>query len=399
MKNRTSARSRKIKILLILFVTVFGLAQLYRPGLENPQVTGEIQAPENVRAILKRACYDCHSNQTDLRWFDKLQPAYSLVSSHVREGRDGLNFSIWDSLSKGDQKAKLFESINQVLAGAMPLESYTFVHRSAKLSAEDVGVLKNYVSTLIVANKPNDTVKSNGLNRQYSSYRSAMPSVKNLPKTLNGIQFMPDCKNWVPISTTERFDNGTMRIILGNDVATKAVEQGKSNPWPDGTVLAKVAWDQIEDGEGNVSSGEFKQVEFMIKDHKKYKDTKGWGWARFKTPKFLAYGKNISFTTECINCHRPVGDNDYVFTVPVKDITALSKSRNANGTQLKVFSSSINKKQHTMSTVYLDGDDKRMLTWKQKDDPHWYGAKVPGELISIKQLKSDNFTGRGSIMP
>ncbi|MBB5440465.1 hypothetical protein HDC92_004166 [Pedobacter sp. AK017] len=387
----------KIRILLVFCTIVCGLAQLYRPVLENPPVTGEINAPENVKAILKRACYDCHSNQTDLRWFDKLQPAYALVSSHVRDGRAGLNFSNWDSLAKGNQKAKLFESINQVISGAMPLKSYTLVHRSAKLSHEDVQVLKNYVSTFITPNKPGDTAKINALNRQYTSYSSLMPSVKNLPKTLNGITFMPDYKNWVPISTTQRFDNGTMRVILGNDVAIKAIKQGKTNPWPDGTVLAKVAWDQMEDEREKIETGEFKQVEFMIKDREKYKDTKGWGWARFKTPEFLAYGKTVSFTTECVNCHRPVGDNDYVFTVPVKNISALSKGR--DGTQLKLFSSFIDKKQQTMSSVYLDGNKKRIITWKQKDDLYWYGAKVPGELISVKQVKSDNFTSRGSVMP
>ncbi len=120
------------------------------------------------------------------------------------------------------------------------------------------------------------------------------------------------------VSTTDRVDNNTLRIIYGNDVAIKAIQEGHINPWPNGTIFAKVAWDALQDADGNVHSGEFKQVEYMIKDDKKYAATGGWGWARWVTPQLKPYGKNITFSTECINCHRPMKDNDLVFTMPVK---------------------------------------------------------------------------------
>ena len=129
---------------------------------------------------------------------------------------------------------------------------------------------------------------------------------------------MPDYKNWQVVSTSDRFDNGTMRVIFGNAIAIKAIKENHINPWPNGTIFAKIGWDKIADADGNVHTGAFKQVEFMIKDDKKYASTKGWGFARFKTPKLLPYGKTKLFATECVNCHRPESANDFVFTSPVK---------------------------------------------------------------------------------
>jgi len=109
-----------------------------------------------------------------------------------------------------------------------------------------------------------------------------------------------------------------MRVIFGNAIAVKAIRENNIHPWPDGATFAKVAWDQVEDKDGNVTTGAFKQVEFMIKDHEKYASTKGWGFARFKTPKMVPYGKTAMFATECVNCHRPLKDEDFVFTQPIK---------------------------------------------------------------------------------
>jgi hypothetical protein len=238
------------------------------------------------------------------------------VAQHVKEGREGLNFSAWDNLAPADQKGKLWEAVNQITAGAMPIKSYEMVHQSAKISASDLVVLKKYL-TGMVHSKPGDTTKINALQKQQAQMQASNVPTK-LPQALNGITYIPDYKNWQPISTTERFDNGTMRVIFGNDVAVKAIKENHINPWPNGTIFAKVAWDQLEDKDGNVTTGAFKQVEYMIKDDKKYAATKNWGWARFKTPKMVPYGKTAMFATECVGCHKPLKDEDYVFTMPIK---------------------------------------------------------------------------------
>lgn len=301
----------------LITVLVLTSMQFLRPEIQVKPVTGDFTAPAEVKAIIKRACYDCHSNETNLRWFDRVPPVSWRVAAHVKAGRAGLNFSEWDQLAPGDQKAKLWEAVNQIAAGAMPLKDYEFAHSESKISAQDLSVLKNYMTGMI-KDKPGDTAVAHDALKQRAALQHKASAGK-LPVSLNGITYIPDYKNWQAISTTERMDNGTMRVILGNDIAVKAVQSGHVNPWPDGTILAKVAWDQQQDNEDNVTTGAFKQVEYMIKDRQRFKSTHGWGFARFKTPKMVPYGKTAMFTTECINCHKPQENQDLVFTSPLNN--------------------------------------------------------------------------------
>jgi hypothetical protein len=317
-----SAKRRPLRLYLILAITVVGFIfitlQLKRPEITNPPVTADLQAPADVKAIIRRACYDCHSNETNLRWFDNIAPVSWQVADHVKKGRELLNFSEWDKLSLADQQAKLWECINQINAGAMPIKDYEMVHTSAKVSDEDLHVLTNYL-TRIRETAPIDTTLVAARDKQYAVLKEKAGFVQTpLPKALNGIEFIPDYKNWQPISSTERFDNGTLRVIFGNPIAIAAIENHQIDPWPTGTIFAKVAWDQVADEQGNITTGAFKQVEFMIKDKERFSATEGWGFARFKTPKLVPYGKNTMFATECVNCHRPLSDNDFVFSQPIK---------------------------------------------------------------------------------
>lgn len=320
---------KKIIGIGLLLLVCFVLLQAKKADVVNPPVTGNISTPDQVQAILKRACFDCHSNETNLRWYDKIAPVSWEVASHVNEGRKVLNFSTWKELAPADQKAKLWEAVNQIIAGAMPLKSYAAVHPGAKVSEADLSVLKQYLASMVKNTIP-DTAKSNVLKQQYALWsantattekptqRGAEPNQPGLPKSLNGIEYLPDYKNWQVVTTSDRFDNGTMRVVFGNAIAIKAIQENHIKPWPKGTVFAKVAWDKITDADGNITTGAFKQVEYMIKDQEKYKSTAGWGFARFKTPKLLPYGKTKLFATECVNCHRPMEKNDFVFTLPVK---------------------------------------------------------------------------------
>ncbi|HEY0174865.1 MAG TPA: heme-binding domain-containing protein [Pedobacter sp.] len=314
---RRPLRKMIVPIALVLLGCLILLQFVGRPQIVNPPVKGDLQAPEQVKNILKKACYDCHSNETDLRWYDQIAPAYWLVADHVKDGRKVLNFSNWKDLAVPDQKAKLWEAVNQIAEGAMPIKSYEMVHQSAKVSANDLAVSKNYLKSM-VHNPPADTAKTNALAKQYAKWTTAAPQKSTPPTALNGIQYIPDYKNWQVVSSSDRFDNATMRVIFGNDIAIKAIKENHINPWPNGTIFAKVAWDKLTDEKGNVHTGAFKQVEYMIKDDRKYESTKGWGFARFKTPKMVPYGKDKLFATECINCHRPESESDFVFTMPIK---------------------------------------------------------------------------------
>lgn len=317
--NALNSKTSKKRITLIAVILLIGflILQCIRPQITHPVVKGDIEAPADVKAILVRACYDCHSNETNLRWYDQIAPVYWRVANHVNDGRKHLNFSNWKDLAPADQKAKLWEAVNQIAEGAMPIKDYELVHPSAAISINDLDILKNYLSSM-VSQKPADTAKINAANKQYAHWQKGALANAKLPTALNGVTYIPDYKNWETISSTERFDNGTMRVIFGNSIAVKAIHNHQINPWPNGTIFAKVAWDQVEDKDGNVTTGAFKQIEYMIKDEKKYASTAGWGWARFKTDKLVPYGKTVMFTTECVSCHKPMSNADFVFTPPIE---------------------------------------------------------------------------------
>ena len=139
------------------------------------------------------------------------------------------------------------------------------------------------------------------------------------PMAPNGIALYPGYMNWKVVAPSYREDKGHIRIITGNDIAVTALSEGK-NPLPDGSVLAKVAWkaEHHPSFPDATEPGTFVQVEFMVKDSKIYKETGGWGFARFVGNELKPYGKDADFVSECFNCHKPVADNDYLFTKMVK---------------------------------------------------------------------------------
>src|SRR6185437_13925860 len=127
----------------------------------------------------------------------------------------------------------------------------------------------------------------------------------------NGLSFFPDYEGWAIVSLTDRFDNATLRVITGNDTAVKAIADGNVHPWPDGTAFAKIAWTVGPDGRATA----FKQVEFMVKDARRYSETEGWGWGRWLGTGLVPYGE-ADLARECTGCHAPMRDNDYVYSLP-----------------------------------------------------------------------------------
>lgn len=135
----------------------------------------------------------------------------------------------------------------------------------------------------------------------------------------NGIEFPADYKDWRVISVSERTDNDTLRVIMGNDAAIEAVRAGETTPWPDGAILAKIVWLQgnHEDWDTAIVPTEFRHAEFMVKDSARFADTGGWGFARWLGAEQTPYGESADFAQECFGCHMPVESRDYVFTQPV----------------------------------------------------------------------------------
>ncbi|WP_326984387.1 heme-binding domain-containing protein [Chryseobacterium sp. MYb264] len=312
------------KLIWILLVG-FLLLQFFRPenSNEGKKTQDLANVPKEVNNILRNSCFDCHSSEANLRWYDKITPANFLVDSHIKEGRKALDFSQWNSWPKAQQSSTMYYAINKVLSGEMPLPSYAMVHSSTKLNAQQVKVLKDYALSIAAVKNPTVGTLQSPVNPQNIAPEALKNS--NVKASLNGLAYIPDYRNWKAISTTDRFDNGTMRIIFGNDVAVKAIQENKINPWPDGTSFAKTAWKQHINQDGSISTGDFIQVEFMVKDAKKYAKTKGWGWGRWKGNDLKPYGETPDFDKECIECHKPVASRDYVFTSPLYLISQLKK--------------------------------------------------------------------------
>lgn len=136
----------------------------------------------------------------------------------------------------------------------------------------------------------------------------------------NGITLPEGYKNWRLIAPSYRSDKNHIRAILGNDIAIEAARSGKTNPWPDGTILAKLVWKNKVDENFPVATvpGDFVHAEFMVKDAKKYSTTAGWGFGRWLGMEQKVYGKDANFAQECVACHTPVKMQDYVFTKPAQ---------------------------------------------------------------------------------
>jgi hypothetical protein len=92
-----------------------------------------------VGAILDRSCQDCHSSHTTWPWYSRIAPVSWVVAKHVREGREVLDFSEWAKHPpSADERMVICDAVSD---GEMPLPEYTMIHRKAKLSKRDVGLI------------------------------------------------------------------------------------------------------------------------------------------------------------------------------------------------------------------------------------------------------------------
>jgi hypothetical protein len=134
-----------------------------------------------------------------------------------------------------------------------------------------------------------------------------------------GVKIPPGYRDWRLISVAHEEGNlNDLRAILGNDIAIKAYREGKL-PFPDGTIIARLAWSYVPSEENNKVFGRSQSfvagppkngVQFMVKDSRKYAATGGWGFAQFNDGK---PADEVVHKT-CYLCHEPVKARDFVFT-------------------------------------------------------------------------------------
>ena len=148
------------KILLLLLIVLI-IIQFIHPARniskgEQPNSIAKAYAvPENVNSILVKACYDCHSNNTRYRWYFKLQPLDWWLTHHIEEGKGHLNFDEYTNRSLRYQYHKMEDITEQIKKGEMPLNSYLWIHKDAKLTTEEKNKILDWAQSVM------DTLKAN----------------------------------------------------------------------------------------------------------------------------------------------------------------------------------------------------------------------------------------------
>jgi hypothetical protein len=128
------------KRILIALLIIFIAIQFIRPaknrseGISANDISTKYPVPDSVQAILKVACYDCHSNNTRYPWYAEIQPVAWWLNNHIKDGKSGLNFSEFTSYRIKKQFHRLDDINKQVKKNEMPLSSYTLIHTDAKLT-------------------------------------------------------------------------------------------------------------------------------------------------------------------------------------------------------------------------------------------------------------------------
>jgi hypothetical protein len=134
----------------------------------------------------------------------------------------------------------------------------------------------------------------------------------------NGLAFPQGVQDWGVIGAATRADQGEMHVVVGNQKAVQAARSGQTNPWPDGSALAHLAFkaEQNPLDAVTINAGAFSAVTLMMKDSVKYADDGGWAYGAWMGED-LTPPADADFDRACVNCHTSqVKDKDYVFTDP-----------------------------------------------------------------------------------
>jgi mono/diheme cytochrome c family protein len=135
--------------LALLGVLGFIVIQFMPVNETNPPVVSEPKwdSPQ-TKALVERACYDCHSNETKWTWYSKVAPVSWYVAHDVREGRDALNFSEWGASKgeegegrEGDEGEEVDEITDVISEGEMPPRQYLLIHPEARLTDAEINAL------------------------------------------------------------------------------------------------------------------------------------------------------------------------------------------------------------------------------------------------------------------
>lgn len=145
---------RIVKIIALVLLVVFVGIQFVPTKRNQSSVVPKTDfllvnnPPKNISTLLQGSCYDCHSNNTNYPWYNKIQPVTWFLENHITDGKDELNFNEWDEYSNRRKNSKLKSIINQIKDDEMPLYSYTLIHWDASLSQSEKILIIDYMEQI-----------------------------------------------------------------------------------------------------------------------------------------------------------------------------------------------------------------------------------------------------------
>jgi len=131
---------------IICLLAAFLIIQFVPVKMNNPDVTYDIPTTPAVKSVLRRACYECHSNQTMWPWYSKIAPVSWMISSDIIKGRKALNYSEWDRYTNSEKIKQIRESWEEVSEGEMPPYIYIKMHPESKLTVRDRNLLHEWAA-------------------------------------------------------------------------------------------------------------------------------------------------------------------------------------------------------------------------------------------------------------
>lgn len=141
------------KILLFLLFALI-VIQFIHPkknkasGIQADYIGNVYAVPDDVKVILAKACNDCHTNNTNYPWYTNIQPVDWWMNHHVNDGKKHLNFDEYTNRNLRYQYHKMEEIAEMLNEGEMPLDSYTWVHKDAKLTEAEKSKLISWADTI-----------------------------------------------------------------------------------------------------------------------------------------------------------------------------------------------------------------------------------------------------------
>ena len=142
-------------LLAVLLVIQFIHPKRNRSEGTQPNYIGNNFAiPADVKSILVKACNDCHSNNTRYPWYSKIQPVHWWLDKHIRNGKKGVNFDEYTNKRLRYQFHKMEETIEMVKEGEMPIKSYKWTHKDARLTADERKKIVDWANSVM------DTLKA-----------------------------------------------------------------------------------------------------------------------------------------------------------------------------------------------------------------------------------------------